>query len=222
MEEHILFILGWSASALVIISLFMKSMMRMRWISLVGGIIYAGYGLLFGSMPLFGYNILRAIVNVHFLRKLYTKRDLFDVLHVPADDAYLLCFIKAFLKDIQKFKPDFSGVIPESSYCIFALRNAQVVGLVITHNGLEGEIVVDLDYAVPQYRDFKSAQFVMEKYAHSISRMASHGLKYFTITGGNSEYNKFLLRIGYELIDGNNLYRMSVETLTSRYLNNVH
>lgn len=222
MEEHILFILGWSASALVIVSLFMKSMMRMRWISLVGGIIYAGYGFLFGSMPLFGYNILRGMVNVYFLRKLYIKRDLFDILHVPADDAYLLCFLKAFLNDIRKFKPDFSDDIPITSYCVLALRNAQVVGLVVTHKGVEGEIVVDLDYAVPQYRDFKSAQFIMEKYAHCISRMASHGLKYFTITGGNSEYNKFLLRIGYELFDGKNTYRMSVETITSRYLKNVH
>lgn len=222
MEEHILFILGWTASALVIISLFMKSMMKMRWISLVGGIIYAGYGLLFGSMPLFGYNILRALVNVSFLRKLYTSRDLFDVLHVPYDDAYLLCFIKAFLNDIQKHKPDFNGIIAESSYCILALRNAQVVGVVITHNGGEGEMIVDLDYAVPQYRDFKSAQFVMEKYAQTISRMASHGLKCFLITGGSPDYNKYLLRIGYELFDGKNLYSMGVETITSRYLKNVH
>lgn len=222
MEEHIFFILGWTASVLVIISLFMRSVMHMRWISLVGGLIYAAYGLLFGSIPLFGYNVLRALVDVHFLRKLFIKRDLFDTLHVSYNDVYLICFIKAFLKDIQKYKPDFSGEIPEASYCILALRNAQAVGLVITHNGMEGEIIVDLDYAVPQYRDFKSSQFVMEKYARVIARMALRGIKYFSITGGNPAYNKYLLKMGYDLFDGKNLYRMSVETLTSRYLNNVH
>jgi len=222
MEDHILFILGWTASALVIASLFMKSIMRMRWVSFVGGIIYAGYGLLFGSIPLFGYNILRAIVNVHFLCKLYIKRDLFDVLHVPIDDVYLLCFIKAFLKDIRKWKPDFTGIIAEPSYCILALRDAQVVGVVIARNGAEGEIIVDLDYAVPQYRDFKSAQFIMEKYAAVIFRMTLRGLKYFSITGGSLKYNKYLLRVGYQLFDKKNLYRMDLKTIKERYLENVH
>ncbi len=222
MEVLILFILGWTASALVIMSLLMKSMMYARWISIIGGIIYAGYGLLFGSIPLFAYNVLGSIINIHSLRKLFIKNNLFDVLHVLNNDAFLLHFLQACLKEIQKSKPDFTGIVSESSYCIMALRNAKLVGIVIVRNGAENEMIVDLDYVIPQYRDSKSTQFIMEKYAGTISSLASNGLKYFSITGGSSGYNKYLLRTGYQLYDGDNLYRMSVETIKERYLGNVH
>ncbi|HBM15498.1 MAG TPA: hypothetical protein DD381_04025 [Lentisphaeria bacterium] len=221
MESHILFILGWSASALVIFSLFMKSMMRMRWISLIGGIIYAAYGLAFGSTPLFCYNILRAFVNIHFLRKLYTKKDLFDLLHIPSNDPYLKYFLNAYLTDIYKFNPSFTGDIKDNSYCLFALRNVEVVSIVIVRDDNPNEIIVDLDYAIPKYRDMKSANFIMGKYAHYISRLSSHGLKHLYTSGGSLEHNKYLTELGYEPIEGAYQFRMSVETIKSRYLKNV-
>lgn len=222
METHILFILGWSASALVIISLFMKSMMKMRWISLCGGLIYAVYGLLFGSMPLFCYNILRAMVNVHFLRKLYARKELFELLHIPPDNSYLRYFLDAYKKDIIKFNPSFNPTLREDSYCLFALRNAEVVGTVIANPGNDGEICVDLDYVIPKYRDMKSARFIMEKYACAIKRMASHGFRYLSAKGESPEQAKYLIELGYEAAEDNVHYRMSAETIEARYLKNVY
>ena len=61
-------IIGYVASLLVVVSLAMTSVVRLRTISLVGSVAFVVYGVLISSVPILITNAAIAVLNVWFLR----------------------------------------------------------------------------------------------------------------------------------------------------------
>ena len=61
-------LVGYLASALVVVSLAMTSVVRLRAISLVGSLAFVAYGVLIESIPIVVTNAAIAVLNVWFLR----------------------------------------------------------------------------------------------------------------------------------------------------------
>ena len=61
-------LIGYVASALVVVSLAMTSVVRLRAISLVGSVAFVVYGVLIESVPIMVTNVAIAALNVWFLR----------------------------------------------------------------------------------------------------------------------------------------------------------
>src|SRR5690606_31118923 len=59
---------GYLASALVVLSLTMTSVVRLRTISLAGSIAFVVYGAMLGAVPILISNAVIAAINVWFLR----------------------------------------------------------------------------------------------------------------------------------------------------------
>ena len=62
-------LIGYVASALVAVSFMMKSLVRLRWVSLIGSVIFALYGVLIGAWPVVITNSIVVIANAVRLRK---------------------------------------------------------------------------------------------------------------------------------------------------------
>ena len=70
-------LVGYLASALVVASLAMTSVVRLRIVSLIGSVVFVAYGLMLGSIPIVITNAAVAGLNVWFLRKEFAPdRDL--------------------------------------------------------------------------------------------------------------------------------------------------
>ena len=93
--------LGYIASALVLVSLSMSSIARLRWFNLAGAICFAAYGVLIEAWPVALMNTAIAGVNVYYLIQLYTREDYFKTLMVSPHDAYLREFIDFHGDDVE-------------------------------------------------------------------------------------------------------------------------
>ena len=112
-------VVGYVASALVVLSLAMTSVVRLRLISLVGSVVFVVYAVLIGSVPIVITNVAIAGLNLWFLRnELGGRRDL-GAIPVPVDSPYLSDFLRFHLADIRRFQPDFE--VPEPADDVVAL-----------------------------------------------------------------------------------------------------
>ena len=61
-------IIGYSASALVAISLMMSSIVKLRVINLIGAALFTLYGLLIGAYPVAVLNFTIVLIDLYYLR----------------------------------------------------------------------------------------------------------------------------------------------------------
>lgn len=66
---------GYLASFLVLISLLMSSIVKLRWINLVGSSMFSIYGFLISSYPVAFMNAATALINVYYLIKIYRSQE---------------------------------------------------------------------------------------------------------------------------------------------------
>ncbi len=101
-------LVGYAASALVVASLAMTSVVRLRLISLVGSLTFVVYGALLGSIPILITNAAIAVLNVWFLRReLGGQRDL-GAVPIAADAPFLIDFLRSHASDISQSQPTFT------------------------------------------------------------------------------------------------------------------
>lgn len=64
-------IIGYTGTALVLLSMLMTSVTKLRWLNLAGSVFSLAYGLWSGAMPVFVLNISLAAINALQLRRFY-------------------------------------------------------------------------------------------------------------------------------------------------------
>ena len=83
MPDYILDWIGYLGSLVVLISLLMSSIKKLRWINLVGAVIFAFYGFMIASIPTGFMNVGIAVIDIVFLVMMYKQKDYFRVLPIP-------------------------------------------------------------------------------------------------------------------------------------------
>lgn len=187
-------IIGYTGSIIIALSMLMPSILRLRWMILTGNLVFIVYGAAINSIPVLTLNAFNAIVNIIFLYKIYTKEEYFKLFQVRSNNLYLKYILDYHKKDIQHFFPFFEYNPCENSYCLFVLRNMQVAGVIIGTKIGEDTFRLDLDFAIPEYRDFKLGKFV---YSKKIRFFKDHGFKKFIAIPLNHVHEKYLLKMGF-------------------------
>ncbi len=131
--------IGYLASAFVLVSLSMSSLVKLRWLNL-------------GIM-----NFLIVCANIYNLYKIYAAKDKFVAIAVKDNPELMNHFLTYYAKDIANFFPDFKLMPQQKGF--FVLRNMAVAGIFIGR--VEGDKMrIDLDYVLPTYRDFKVGHYL--------------------------------------------------------------
>jgi len=194
MESNILLWLGYVASAVIALSMTMNSIVKFRWINLVGASAFATYGLLIGAFPVVALNGFIVSVDIYYLLKIYTKSHLFDTLEIRGDNKYLLKFLTYHNDEIQNFFPGFVYKPEMNTVSFFVLRNMAVAGIFLAHRENDNVLKVGLDYVIPEYRDYKNGKYV---YHHLKENFIKEGFKEVVSDGGTTKHIKYLLRFGF-------------------------
>lgn len=194
MESNILLWLGYVASAVIALSMTMNSIVKFRWINLVGASAFATYGLLIGAFPVVVLNGFIVLVDIYYLLKIYTKSHLFDTLEIRGDNKYLLKFLTYHNDEIQKFFPGFVYKPEMNTVSFFVLRNMAVAGIFLAHRENDNVLKVGLDYVIPEYRDYKNGKYV---YHHLKENFIKEGFKEVVSDGGTTKHIKYLIRFGF-------------------------
>ncbi|AUD66073.1 hypothetical protein BK011_10375 [Tenericutes bacterium MZ-XQ] len=191
---------GYVASLIVLISLVMSSVKRLRWINLSGSLIFAVYGILISSYPVAAMNLGIVLVNSYYLYQIYSKKDLFELIPVQ-DDAYFEHFIDVYKKDMSEYIHLSHDIKQTGLLKFFVYRNTVPAGLFIGRAIDEDKLDIWVDYTTPMYRDFKIAEYI---YTKKKQVFLDKGFKMLYTKPGQEKHNKYLEKIGFTLTEFKN------------------
>ena len=194
-------IVGYCASALIVISITQKSILRLRLIGLAGSITFLVYSIAIRAYPIAIVNIIAAGIHGWDLRKLSRhKEEVFRVLHVVPGSEYLLDFLEFYREEIQgRFQPDFVYEVSDGQVTAFILRDMVPAGLLIGREREDGTFEVQLDFVIPQYRDFKIGSYV---YSSDSDLLTGRSPTCVWAVASNADHAKYLHRMGFSKTPG--------------------
>ena len=182
-------LIGYFGSLLVVVSLLMSSVIKLRIINTLGSLIFCVYAMVIRSYPTAVMNAALVAINIYFLIKLTNKSKAFTLLSVSTDDASADHILSRYGDDIKKYFPDFEERKTEANKIFIAFNEDIVAG--ITTGKSEGDSILLLtDYSTPSYRDLKLGGFVYEK-------LKEMGYKELRYDGNNETHIGYLKKMGF-------------------------
>lgn len=188
-------IFGYVASLIVLISLLMSSIIKLRFINLIGAILFTIYALLIKSYPTAVMNFGIVCINIYFIVKIYGAKDSFKIMPIEGDSQYFKEFVGFYEDDIEKSSgiSDFDLAKYDESFYI--LRNLIPAGVLIGSKYSSDTLKLDIDYVIPQYRDFKIGSYIFDEKKDYLTKK---GYKNIISCSTNSDHIKYLNRMGFK------------------------
>lgn len=187
MSEHMIWeLIGYLGSVLVLVSLLMSSIVKLRIINAIGSLIFCVYAFKINSIPTAVMNMSLVGIDLYFLFKLSKPQQTFSVVPVSADDASVRHFLKVYSEDIAKYfdSADICGA--DKAYAVF---DKDTLAGISAGKVRGGSLDLLLDYTTPQYRDCKVARYLYSVLADSFETLS--------YTGSNQYHISFLEKMGY-------------------------
>jgi|AntRauTorcE11897_2_1112592.scaffolds.fasta_scaffold03273_5 hypothetical protein len=201
-------LIGYAASLLVAVSLMMSNIIQLRIVNMIGAAIFSLYGILIGSIPVAAMNGFIVLVNIYYLTQIYSAVEYFQILRISAESEYLKTFLNFYQDQINVFQPEFYSKFREDDLNIFVLRDMIPAGLLVGNLTDHGDLVVELDFVVPQFRDFKVGKFLFED---NKAFFSDKGIERIIALPGNQKHNDYLEEMGFELENtGKQHYQLSL------------
>lgn len=154
--------IGYAGSALVILSLLQKSILRLRAIGLVASLTFLVYSISIEAYPIAVVNVVAASIHLYYLSRLLRRKgEVFRILRLRPDGRYLRYFLDFYKDDIAtRYQPDFVYEPAPDVMAVFMLRDLAPAGLLVAKLHGDSSFEILLDYVIPQYRDFKLANWL--------------------------------------------------------------
>jgi hypothetical protein len=187
--------IGYAASVIIVLSMMMSSIIKFRWINLVGALLFSIYGFLIHAIPVGILNGIIVLVDIYYLAIIFSKKETFEILEINAESEYLKRFLIFHNDRIQKFLPGFAYNPDMNTVSFFILRNMSVAGLFLAHRENETVLHVGLDYVLPEYKDFKNGKYVYYKLKN---KFIDAGYTSVVAKGNNLNYFKYLKKLGFK------------------------
>ncbi len=194
---------GYLGSILVIVSMLMTSVVKLRIINLIGSLIFTAYAVLIASYPTAFLNACLVIINVHQLRKLHRSAGRsYDLHEIKGGDGFTAWFIGKYLDDIRTYFPDFE---PEKAagtegYAVF--YEDQAAGILLGTR-TEDSIKILIDYTTPAFRDCSVGPYLYEQ-------LALRGIRRLSCESSSLSHVRYMLDMGFRQ-EGDNLYIREIQ-----------
>lgn len=195
--------LGYLASLIVLISLLMSSIIRLRWINLLGSTLFSLYGFLLGALPVGLMNLGIAIINIYYLVKIYSasaKKEYFKTLSFEKDSEYFHHFLNFYKEGLKKFAHPSKLKANTYDVSFYILRNMVPAGLFLGSKYDENTLEVAVDFVIPEYRDFKIGSFV---YEDCKDQFLNKGYTRLISYSSTDNHIKYLRKMGFEEKEAN-------------------
>ena len=185
---------GYLGSTLVVVSMLMSSVVKLRVINTIGSVISATYALIIHSYPLALMNICLIIINCYNLIKLLRSEQEYDLIPANPGDAFLVYFIDNYRQDIQNFFQGADLALSASDTAYIVCCGTTPAGLLLG-NTSAGVLDIAVDYTTPAYRDCSVGKYLY-------SRLPEYGIRKLTCSGVLKKHEGYLVKMGFVLEDG--------------------
>ncbi|MCR5774312.1 MAG: YgjV family protein [Lachnospiraceae bacterium] len=184
-------LVGYLGSALVVVSMLMTSVKRLRIVNTVGSAIFTAYALIIRSYPTALMNLCLIIINIYQLIRLEKDEKKFRLMEGVIGAGETAGLLEYYEEDIRKYFPDFEITRTEECNRVFLVTYEAVPAGVLlgTYDG-NNTMKVMVDYATPVYRDTSVGKFLY-KY------LPDHGVTKLVFSGGSGEHRSYLRKMGF-------------------------
>ena len=184
---------GYLGSALVVVSLLMTRILRLRVIGFMGSTTFLIYGLLIGSVPIIITNAVIMVINATFLWRATRVKEWFYLLEIHPESLYLEEFLRFHQEEILKYQPEWDGDVADTDLTVLVLRDMQPAMAIV---GTVGPSAMDLrlDYAIPRFRDYRMGRFL---YDANASFFAERGITTVAAYVHTKQHARYLEKMGF-------------------------
>lgn len=194
---------GYLGSILVVVSMLMSSVIKLRVINIIGSVISGTYALIIGSFPLALMNICLIIINVYNILKLKKESRKYEIIQGDIQDSFLKYLLNHYDYDIKNYFCDFDAEKVMGDTVYYVLCNEVPVGFFIG-NKKDDKVEVVIDYTVQAYRDCSVAKFLY-------IAMKKDGFNQLEIKKPTQKHILFLKKMSYEEKDNTYIKVLSEE-----------
>ncbi len=193
--QQILELVGYFASALVLVSLLMTSVVKLRVLNAIGSLIFAVYAVLIQSYPTAIMNFCLVIIDLYFLVKVLRKKTLFSVQRCERGESAVGHFLQFYRADIAAHFPRWEAENAQGDTCFLVYADAAPVGVLIGRAAAPGVLEVELDYSAPSHRDCSVGRFLY-------AQLPAAGIRELRAQGGEERHRKYLRSMGFREQEG--------------------
>ena len=187
---------GYLASLLLAIGLLINNDLKFRWFNTGGNIAFITYGIFLYAIPVVLTNSILLMINLFYLYKIYSRKELFELLEFSSGGILIDRFLSFYKQDIAAHFPHFKKEQLEGNINFVVLRDLVVANIFSARLANNGKAEVVINYTVTKYRDYKVGRFIFEQ---EKEYLVSKGIKKLVYTSvANARHQKFLESMGFE------------------------
>lgn len=189
-------IIGWTGSALVVISLIVPSVRRFRRMNLAGSLIATVYNIVFGIWPYAAMNAIITVIDSYWLYKLRTEDSRhYRVTPVDSASALVADFVTRHEQSISQAYPGFESGQLEGARAFITLHEDEIIGL-FAYSVDGGEGLIRLDFVTDRFRDLKPG-----KTLYADSTIVTEGVERLVIAADATSDPSYFVSQGFSLIN---------------------
>ncbi len=182
-------LIGYIGSAIVLVSFMMSSVVKLRIINIIGGLISLIYSVLIHAYPTVLLNAALITINLVQLIRVANHSDEYQMVATNVEDSMFRYFVEHYGEDIRQFFPEFDPqVVADEIY--FVCCNAVPAGLLIARRQSEYVLEILLDYSIPKYRDYSLGQY-------QFRQLTNKGYHKAVFHGTYEKHTKYLDKMGF-------------------------
>ena len=182
---------GYLGSALVVVSMLMTSVVRLRVINLTGSIIFAVYALIIRSYPTAFMNFFLVGINVYHLFRLRNTKRSYKAVQLPADDGFVKWFVEEYQEDILQFFPELMKEMDSCTTAFAVFCDASAAGIEIGRLDRDGRFYLAADYTTPVYRDCSIGAYLFDA-------LPAWGVKELIYQGNVDAHVAYVQKTGFQ------------------------
>ena len=182
---------GYVGSVMVVVSLLMTSVVKLRIYNTIGCVLSGSYALIIGSLPLGLLNGILVFINGYHLVKMFKSKKEFDLIETTTEDGFVQYFLNRYVDDIKNFFPGFEiGQRAEAVYMVSC--NGVPASVLLGNRAENGFLDIVLDYSTPAYRDCSVAKYLYPT-------LGEKGISFLVTSEVQTEsHAKYLEKMGFE------------------------
>lgn len=192
--------IGYLASVIIMASMLMSSILRLRWINMVGAAIFCFYGFMISAPPVGFLNGFIVLINIYYLVKIYRRKEYFTMLEITTSDRFFLNFLNYYEREIKQLFPLFQLDEKGSTVNLFILRNMSLAGVFLAREFSHDTLQVDLDFVIPEYRDFKLGHFILND---NREFFLQKGYRRLITWSTSDEHTRYLKKMKFQAVEDN-------------------
>lgn len=185
----ILEIIGYIGSALVVISMMMTSVFKLRVVNITGSAIAFFYAMAVKAYPVAALNGFLIIVNVVKIVQFFRVEKSYTLIESTGAAGLPKYLARKYNDDILNFFPDFTGFKDDDK--VFILMNGDnATGVTAGQIDEFQTFHISIDYTTPAYRDNSAGRFLY-------SEIARRGCKKAVFETSSKNHEAYMYKMGF-------------------------